>query len=130
MIITKFKDFKEIKNFLTKKEEIGIVSCNTCARICKTGGQQGMKKVARKLKKQGYKIEESILVPACCSVKLLKKFNFKSNTLLVLACDAGVAALKYLFPNKKIVPCLKEMGNGFYTEKGKSILINPLLSSK
>lgn len=126
MIITKFRNFKEIKPLLAKKESIGIVSCNTCARVCKTGGEETMRKIARKLKKEGYKIEELVLVPACCSVELLKRFNYKSKTLIILACDAGTAALKYLFPKKKVICCLETIKNGFHTEKGEFILINHL----
>ena len=130
MIITKFRNFKEIEPLLSKDESIDIVSCNTCARVCKTGGQEGMEKVAKKLKDKEYKVDKMNLVPACCSVKLLKRFNYKSKTLIILACDAGTAALKHLFPKKKVICHLETIENGFHTEKGEFISVNHLSQVK
>ncbi len=54
MIITESKPFGIIKAQLKKEDKIGIVSCNSCARMCETGGKEAMKELADRLKKRGF----------------------------------------------------------------------------
>ena len=43
MIITQSKPYGVIRSQLDKKDKIGLVTCNTCARMCETGGEEQMK---------------------------------------------------------------------------------------
>ena len=101
MIITDFKPFGLIKNKLSKKDKIGIVSCNSCVKKCETGGEEVMKQFELRLKKE----------------------ELKGDTTIVLACDAGVYNLKKLFPKKKIISALDTIGLGAWDEKGNLTLV-------
>ncbi len=43
MIITKKRPYNEIKKELSKTDKIGVISCNACARMCKTGAEKPLK---------------------------------------------------------------------------------------
>jgi len=122
MIITKSRAYDKIKSELKKTDEIGIISCNVCARICGTGGEKALRKLAGRLKKDGYKIVDTDLVGVPCDSSQLQKNQLHGNTQIVLACDAGVYNLKKLFPKHKIISGLKTLGIGA-NRKGKMELV-------
>ncbi len=35
-------------------KKVGIVSCNSCARACETGGKEKMEELAQRLKQDGF----------------------------------------------------------------------------
>jgi len=123
MIITKSKSYKEIKSQLKKTDKIGIVSCNTCVRMCETGGQKEMDKLEFKLKKDGFNVIDKDLIGVACDFDQLKKDELNGNVTIVLACDSGVYNLKKLFPKRKIIPALMTIGIGAYNHKGKITLV-------
>ena len=123
MIITELKPYGMIKSQLNKKDKIGIVSCNTCARMCETGGRKEMKKLAARLKKDGFNVVDTDLIGFACDFDQLKAEELHGNTTIVLACDAGVYNLKKLFPKKKIITALDTIGLGAYDEKGNLTLV-------
>lgn len=123
MIITESKPFGMIKAELKKEDKIGIVSCNSCVRICETGGKEAMKELADRLKKEGFNVVDMDLIGMACDFDQLKKDELKGDVTIVLACDAGVYNLKKLFPNRKIVRALDTVGLGAYDEKGDIILV-------
>jgi len=99
MIITKAKPYILIKKQLKKRDRIGIISCNSCARMCHTGGKEAMEKLAAKLRKDGFNVVDMDLIGFACDVDQLKRGELKGNVDIVLSCDAGVYNLKRLFPN-------------------------------
>jgi hypothetical protein len=123
MIITESKPFGMIKAQLNKKDKIGIVSCNSCVRICETGGKEAMKELADRLKKEGFNVVDMDLIGMACDFDQLKKDELKGDITIALACDAGVYNLKKLFPNRKIVQALDTVGLGAYDEKGDLNLV-------
>ena len=122
MIVTKALPYQKIKSQLKKTDEIGIISCNACARLCHTGGEKVMNQLANKLKKDGFKIVDVDLIGTPCNYDLLNKSQLHGNVQIVLACDAGVYNLKKLFPKHKIITANKTIGLGAH-DKGKNIKV-------
>jgi hypothetical protein len=123
MILTSLKPHGLIKSKLKKTDKIGIVSCNSCARLCETGGKKEMKKLASKLKKNRFNVVDMDLIGIPCDFDQLKKDELKGNVTIVLACDAGVHNLKKLFPKRKIIEALNTIGLGAWDEKGNLTLV-------
>ena len=53
MIITKQKPFEEIMKFLESSAGVFIVGCSECATTCKTGGEEEVKEMEKKLQDKG-----------------------------------------------------------------------------
>jgi hypothetical protein len=123
MIITEIKPFGIIKSQLNKEDKIGIVSCNSCPRICETGGEKEMKKLSKRLKKEGFNVVDTDLIGRACDFDLLKKDELNGTTIIALSCDAGIHNLKKLFPKRKIIGALDTIGLGAYDHKGNLTLI-------
>ncbi len=117
MIITKKRAYEDIKKELKKTDKIGIISCNACARICKTGGEKVMKGLAKKLKKEGFNIVDVDLIGTPCDYSQLQKSQLHGNVQIVLACDAGIYNLKKLFPKHKIISANITLGIGAHDGK-------------
>jgi hypothetical protein len=126
MILTKLIPYNKIKKQLNKKDKIGIVSCNTCARMCGTGGEEEMIKMSEKLKKDGYDIVDSDLIGAPCMINQLKKDELKGDTTIVLACISGLYNLKKIFPKKKIIIGLETIGLAAVDKNNKPRLVRKL----
>ncbi|PIZ00787.1 hypothetical protein COY61_01595 [bacterium (Candidatus Gribaldobacteria) CG_4_10_14_0_8_um_filter_33_9] len=122
MIVTKKRPYIEIKKDLKKTDKIGIISCNACARLCKTGGEEELKKLASKLKKDGFEVVDIDLIGTPCDSDLLNKSQLHGNVQVVLACDAGVYNLKKLFPKHKIISGTITLGLGTH-HRGKRITL-------
>ena len=118
MIITSFKPYGVIKGLLEEGATIGVVSCNSCARACETGGREKMCEMAERLKKDGFTVVDEDLIPMCCNLDLVKKPEYVGEILIVLACDAGVYTLNKLLPEKKTIAALDTMGLGARDSKG------------
>ncbi|UCF45137.1 MAG: hypothetical protein JSW44_00395 [Candidatus Bathyarchaeota archaeon] len=123
MIITSSKPYGVVKGLLRKWEKIGIVSCNSCARACETGGRARMEEIAERLRKDGFEVVDTVLVPMACNIDAVKKPDYQGDFLVVLACDSGVCALQLLFPNKKVIPALNTIGLGARDVQGNIFLM-------
>ncbi len=117
MIVTKSLPYSKIKKHLKKTDKIGVISCNSCVRICGTGGEKQMNALAFKLKKDGFNVVDIDLIGAPCNYELLNKSQLHGNVQVVLSCDAGCYNLKKLFPKHKIIPALKTLGLGAHDGK-------------
>jgi hypothetical protein len=124
MIITETKPFGMIKAELEKDDKISLISCNMCARMCGTGGEEGLEEIKEDLEKQGYHVvDEFLFAPVCDSGMVKKTAKPKGNAILVLACDSGTFNVRKLFEDRKIVPALNTHGLGAFDEEGKIFLI-------
>jgi len=123
MIVTNSKPYGIIKGMLKKWKKTGIVSCNSCARACETGGKEKMDELAERLKNDGYDVVNTDLIPMACNIDLVKKPKYEADVLVVLACDSGVYTLETLFPSKKIVPALNTIGIGARDGQGNIFLM-------
>jgi len=126
MIITEMKPYGLIKSQLNKKDEIGIVSCNSCPRICETGGEKEMKKLAKRLKKEGFNVVDMDLIGRACDFDQLKKDELHGTATIVLACDAGIYNLHKLFPKRKIIEALDTIGLGAFDAQGNLTLVKKI----
>jgi len=73
MIITETKPFGLIKAQLKKEDKITIVSCNMCARMCGTGGKEGLEEMKKKLKEEDYNVVDEFLFSPVCDKDLVSK---------------------------------------------------------
>jgi ferredoxin len=97
MIITEKKDYKKILESLKGHDSVYVIGCGRCATSCATGGEEQVKEIVAKLKKDGKKIKGSLVIEAPCDERLVAQFSRKekaaideSEVLLVLGCGAGV----------------------------------------
>lgn len=122
MIVTKSRPYHEIKKELKKSDSIGIISCNACARMCGTGGEKVIEKLAEQLKKDGFNIVDTDLIGTPCDINQLQKNQLHGNVQIVLACDAGNYSLKKIFPKHKIISGTITLGIGA-NQGGKNITL-------
>ena len=71
-----------------------------------------MEELAERLTKDGFEIVDTHVVPMACNVDLATKYDYESDVLIILACDAGVFTFQTLFPDKTIIPALNTLGLG------------------
>lgn len=112
MIVTTCKPYGVIRGMLKKWKTVGIVSCNSCARACETGGKEKMEELAARLKQDGFNVLDMEVVPMACNVDAVKKPDYKADYLVALACDSGVCTIQSLFPSKIVVQALDTIGLG------------------
>ena len=112
MIVTSSKPYGIIRGMLKKWKTVGIVSCNSCARTCETGGKEKMEDLATRLKADGFQVTDTELVPMACNIDAMRRPDYKADYLVVLACDSGVFTLQSLFPAKVVVAALDTDGLG------------------
>jgi len=123
MIVTEIKPYGIIKGMLKKWKKIGIVSCNSCARVCETGGEKVMQELAERLRKDGYDVVDTALVPLACNLDLVKRPKLDADILIVLACDCGINTIQDIYPSKKIVAALNTIGIGARDARGNLYLM-------
>jgi hypothetical protein len=123
MIVTSSKPYGIVKGMLKKWKKVGIVSCNSCARVCETGGKEKMEELAARLKQDGFEVVDTEVIPMACNVDALKKPEYHADYLVVLACDSGVFTLQTLFPFKIVVPALDTIGLGARDVQGNIFLM-------
>jgi hypothetical protein len=123
MIVTCSKPYGIIRGSLKKWKKIGIVSCNSCARACETGGKERMEELAARLKQDGFDVVDTELVPMACNVDSVKKPEYHSDIILVLACDSGVFTLQTLLPSTRVIPGLDTIGLGARDAQGNIYLM-------
>lgn len=123
MIVTYGKPYGVIKGKLKKYNKIGIISCNSCARACETGGRARMDELEERLKKDGYDIVGSDLIPMVCNIDAVKRHENEAKSLLVLACDAGVFTVQSIFPNKSVIAASDTIGLGARDSFGRIFLM-------
>ena len=122
MIVTKAFPYSVIKKQLKKSDEVGVISCNACARLCGTGGEKGMVRLSKQLKKDGFNVVDMDLIGTPCNYDLLNKSQLHGSVQILLACEAGLYNLKKLFPKHKIIPANKTLGLGVH-DKGRNIVL-------
>jgi hypothetical protein len=126
MIVTSAKPYGVIRGMLKKWKKIGIVSCNSCARACETGGKEKMEELAERLKNDGFDVVDVELVPMACNIDAVKRPNYQADMLVVLACDSGVCTLQSLFPTKTVVPALDTIGIGARDIQGNIFIMKKI----
>ena len=126
MIVTTCKPYGVIRGMLKKWKTVGIVSCNSCARACETGGKEKMEELAARLKQDGFNVLDMEVIPMACNVDAVKKPDYKADYLVALACDSGVCTLQSLFPSKIVVQALDTIGLGARDVQGNIYIMRKL----
>jgi hypothetical protein len=111
MIFTKALPYSEIKQYLDKNDVITIIGCQSCVRASGCGGEAKMKELALKLRKDGYNVKDGFMVPSSCTPKVLfAKLGKNINTIISLACSAGMSNIQRYFATYKIVATTIDIG--------------------
>ena len=121
MIITKSIPYEKLKKKLDRNKTIGIVGCNTCARMCGTGDKKAMLRLKRKLKKDKFKVVDMDLVAVACCEDQIAREKYDGDITIVLACDGGVHNVRKF--SKKVIPGLITFGVGAWDMKGNHKLV-------
>tara|TARA_B100000959_G_scaffold223932_1_gene237410 strand:+ start:3014 stop:3652 length:639 start_codon:yes stop_codon:yes gene_type:complete len=110
MIITKQKLTENILNYVAGENAVFILGCGDCAALCQTGGEDQIKEMRGKLEKAGKKITGTAIVNAPCheldTARVFRQNRDpinQSDSILVLACGAGVQAAREA-TEKKVHP--------------------------
>ena len=82
-----------------------------------------MEELAERLKKDGFEVVGSDLVPMVCNLDAVKRHEYAGDLLVVLACDSGVFTVQSLFPNKPVIAALDTIGLGARDGEGNIFLM-------
>jgi len=100
LVITEQKPFSEIAGHLKKGERIFIVECGECSTTCKTGGEEEVLALKRKLQEEGFSITGFTVPKAPCIASHVKSAianNFnqikESDSYLILTCGLGAQSV-------------------------------------
>lgn len=111
MIITKSKPIEEILNELADYERIFIVGCTLCATASKTGGEEEVAEMKKKLEAVGKNVTGTILLDPVCNLQKskldLRKFVpelSKAEAILCMACGNGLQTLGEIVEDKPVFP--------------------------
>lgn len=117
MIYSRRLSYKAITKMLNRNDQLGVISCNTCARECGVGGIHKADELVEQLVSDGFTVTDEIVLQYACSEPVYRKARLQldADTLLVLACSAGVKCAQRLYPKKKVVQ-VTEDGGLFITE--------------
>lgn len=130
MIITCSYPYGVIKGKLKKWKKIGVVACNTCARVCETGGKEAMTKLVERLRADGFEIVDEDVAPMACNLDIARKGNYKGDIIVIMACDCGLATFQALYPSKRIVSANKTVGLGSRDRYGNIYIVEKILNRK
>ena len=126
MIVTSAKPYGIVKGQLKKWKKIGIVACNSCARVCETGGKEKMEAMAERLKQDGFNVVDMQVVPMACAIDIVAKPNYQADQLISMACDSGLATLQLLFPTKDVIPANNTIGIGARDAQGNIFIMKKI----
>jgi ferredoxin len=100
MIVTEQKQFDEIKQNLKSGEMLFLIGCGECSTTCKTGGEEEVKALIRKLEEHGffvtgYTVPKAPCVASGLRIELAKHRREieEADSVLVLACGLGVQSV-------------------------------------
>jgi len=107
---------KDLEGKIDKNKTVSVVSCNGCAQVCKTGGRKELDTLASKLQSKGFKVVDKTLVGICCSIKHIKPLKIAGEQIVLLSCSLGTYLFSSCFKGIKIIPGLRTVGAGVFTE--------------
>ena len=123
MIFTKPLKYEDITKNLDKENDIiSLLGCETCVRVAGSGGQEVMKKLALKLREDGFNVKDGFLVPTACNPKIMfVKLDKDINTIVSLSCSAGSSNIIRTYPEYKLVQTSVDTGL-MVTDTDKNII--------
>ncbi len=97
MIGTVNKPFEEVLEAVSGYEKLGVVGCNGCAKVCKTGGEEAVAAMAKKLEDAGKQVVVTALPDRTCytykthdALDPVKDKVAEAQALVVLGCGGAV----------------------------------------
>jgi hypothetical protein len=103
MIETAQKPFQEVMKALDGFHKIGIVGCDGCAKVCRTGGPDEVAHMAEQLTEQGKKIIFTATPERPCNaaaakatLEPLKDQIQACDALLILGCGMAMQIIYYV----------------------------------
>ncbi len=100
MIITVAKPDEELKRVLEPYGNLVVIGCGTCATICRTGGEDQVKEMVKKLIGWGKNVLAAMVIESPCDIRIdrrdLKRISDevdRADALLVMSCGVGVQAV-------------------------------------
>ena len=126
MIVTSMKSYGVIRGSLRSWKKVGLISCNSCARICETGGQKRLDELSERLKSDGFNVVGADLVPMVCNIDAVTRRSYDGDYLVILACDGALMTFQMLFPSKKAIPALNTLGLGARDNQGNILIMKQI----
>lgn len=131
MIVGEQKSIAEIKKIIASAKKLLILGCGTCVKTCFAGGEDEVATLASALrlacKKEGQPIEiEEFTVERQCENEFIQESAAavaRNDTVLSLACGAGVQAVARRFAKIPVLPGVNTTflgvleSPGFFTEE-------------
>ncbi len=109
MTVTEKKTKEKILNLIKDNDNFFIIGCGECATTCKTGGENEVAEMKEFLTQNGKIVTGGGVCQTTCDIRLVKKFirghkeEFEqSDALIILACGAGLQAIRQ-FSDKKLI---------------------------
>jgi len=111
MIITKKRDYEELKENIKDYRSFFLLGCSECATLCCTGGQPELNSMKEELEKEGKKVTGTFVAKTGCQVlgtkvelKPFKEAISESDCILVMSCGAGTQTAVELYDDKPVYP--------------------------
>ncbi len=111
MIITSQKPFSDIIEYVKNDKKIFLIGCNICATICRTGGEEELKKMKKLLVERGKTVTGTVVLDPACSIVEIKRFYRKhineiksADALVSFACGGGTQAVAETIEGSKVFP--------------------------
>ncbi|MFA6356255.1 MAG: methylenetetrahydrofolate reductase C-terminal domain-containing protein [Candidatus Omnitrophota bacterium] len=125
MIITKQKKTEDIMKCLEKVERVFIIGCTQCATVCKTGGEDEVRKMKEFLEASGKKVTAAEIWDTPCNLLEVKKRARDrkddlsgSQALLLMSCGDGAHTVS-LGTGMNVVPANDTLFLGQSERAGK-----------
>jgi hypothetical protein len=123
--ITKRRSLHQTLEGLVPGEAVTLLSCNSCAHYCGTGGRLAMDHLAFHLEEQGISVIAKELVTKVCIQEQLRHCTVSDNIVL-MACSSGLVSVREIWPEARIFPTNITLGLGSYDlESGAATLLLP-----
>ncbi len=123
MMVAEQKPLQEIQQMLAGVDKLLILGCGTCVTVCLAGGEKEVATLADLLRLKGSiaHITEATIERQCDQEffeEVTKKIE-DADTVLSLACGAGVQLLARILPDKCVYPGVNTRFIGLVEEQGK-----------
>jgi hypothetical protein len=116
MIITEQKPLPELLESIKGEHKVVIIGCGLCAKTAATGGEKEVKELSAKLYQKSVKVLKAEVIDAVCDERLVKLFANKAkealreaDSVIIMACGAGVQAFRQQVPDKRLHPGLNTL---------------------
>ncbi|KON30564.1 hypothetical protein AC480_00870 [miscellaneous Crenarchaeota group archaeon SMTZ1-55] len=112
MMFSRLIPYEEITKQLKSADTIAVISCNTCARECGVGGVSRADELVDRLTQDGYTVTEEVVLQDACSEPVYRKARIRldADTIIVLACSAGIDCVKRMFPKTRVLTVTEDVG--------------------